>query len=270
MDILIDTIKDTILMLPILLLTYIIIECYERKASHQQDIFTKLQKYGPMLGTLLGLIPQCGFSVIASMLFLENKITLGTLLSVFIATSDEALPVLLANPSMFSSLLAVIAFKIIIAILVGYVIDIFYHPKTVTIETNNDTCNHSSIWFSALLRTIKIFAFIFIISLLLNGIVTMIGEEVLATILLNNTIYQPIIAAIFGFIPNCVASVLLSQLYISGTVSFASLLAGLITNAGVGLLVLYRYQTHRNLLSKICAILFVSAITIGILLQIIM
>lgn len=267
MEILIDTIKDTYVMLPILCITYIILEWYERKNDHNQDIFIKLQHYGPLLGALLGIVPQCGFSVVASMLFLENKITLGTLLSVFIATSDEALPILLASPDMFDSLIAIIFSKLLLGLLVGYLVDIFYKGRHVHINTIKEHAHENNLIILALQRTFKIFGFIFIVSLLLNFVIDMIGEQALSTLLLQNTIIQPIITAIFGFIPNCVASVLLSQLYLRGSLSFASLLAGLITNAGLGLVILYRYKLDKKTFLIICAILFISAIFVGIVLQ---
>lgn len=270
MEILIDTIKDTYLMLPILCITYILLEWYERKTDHNPDIFIKLQHYGPLLGASLGIIPQCGFSVVASMLFLENKITLGTLLSVFIATSDEALPILLASPNMFDSLLAIIISKFILGLLVGYLIDIFYkgsHFQSHDLQVHH---HENNLLVSALQRTFKIFGFIFLLSLLLNFVIEMIGEDTLSGLLLQNTIIQPIITAIFGFIPNCVASVLLSQLYLRGSLSFASLLSGLITNAGLGLVILYRYKLAKKTFFIICTILLTSAIFVGIIFQLLL
>lgn len=270
MDMLKETIQDTALMLPILFITYICIEYYEANATNQKDIFTKLQRFAPILGAMLGTIPQCGFSIIASMLFLERKITLGTLLSVFIATSDEALPILLTTPSMFPSLFAIIVGKIILAIFVGYIVDYFYQPNYQGVATVFDNEEEHSIIISALIRTLKIYAFIFIISFLLNLLIESIGQDTLAKLLWSNSIFQPILAALFGFIPNCIASVLLSQLYIAGSVSFASLFAGLTTNAGLGLLILYRYHLDKKILLLVISILFISAIIVGTILTLVL
>lgn len=264
-DILLETVDDTIIILPILFITYLVIEYYEHKTSKKESLLLRFQKYGPIIGSIFAIIPQCGFSIIASMLFLEKRITIGTLLSVFIATSDEALPILLTTPTMFPSLLMIIFGKLILGICVGYVVDYYYHPSYQKCITRSFHEEHN-IYIEASMRTIKIFAFIFSISFILNYIVVYIGEARLATLLWNDSIFQPILAAIFGFIPNCVASVLLSQLYLTGSIHFASLFAGLVTNAGLGFVLLYRYHLDKKILFMIVAILFVTASIIGILL----
>lgn len=266
-----DTVKDTILLLPILFFTYLIIEYYEHKRTNDNTNFIKLKKYGPIFGALLGVFPQCGFSIIASMLFLERKITLGTLISVFIATSDETIPILLAYPQLYSSIFVIIITKLILAILIGYLVDFIFINTTSNINIHKDNHDHShtSITIEAINHALKIFAFLFITNLVLNFLMDSIGQNTLERFLLTNQIYQPILAAIFGFIPNCITSVVLTQLYISGSVSFASLLAGSITNAGLGLVVLIRYKAEPKILLKICSILLISATFIGIMLQII-
>lgn len=264
-DVALETLHDSIVTLPILFITYLCIEYYETKATNQKNIFVQLQRYGPIIGSILAIIPQCGFSVIASMLFLEKKITIGTLLSVFIATSDEAIPILLTTPSMFSSLAMIIIGKVIIGITVGYLVDSFYHPTYPPCITSSSN-EEGNVFINASIRTIKIYAFIFSISFILNSIVAYVGQDTLARMLWNDSVLQPILAATFGFIPNCVASVLLSQLYLTGSIHFASLFAGLTTNAGLGLLLLYRYHLDKKVLFNIIIILFTSASIIGILL----
>ena len=128
MDIIIDVIKDSWLMLPLLYVTYCFLEVFERKES-DDSMFFSLQKYGPILGAVLGLIPQCGFSILAAMLYLQNNITLGTLIAVMIATSDEAIPVLICNPAMIPSLIVLMISKFVIAIIVGYLVDYLLFPK---------------------------------------------------------------------------------------------------------------------------------------------
>lgn len=279
------TIEDTWLMLPLLYLTYLVIEYFERKENNDDRLFFSLQKYGPLVGAFIGIIPQCGFSIIASMLFMQNNITLGTLISVFIATSDEAIPILIANPELYSSLIWVIVLKIVIAIIAGYFIDyvIEKHQKIdrfedmeednseEEIESSGSSCPccypQYPMAISALLRSLKIFAFLFITSFVLGAIIEVIGEENLELFLLNGSLLQPLFAALFGFIPNCAASVVLTQLYVAHGISFASLLAGLITNAGLGLLVLIRYQVEKKQCLKIIMLLYFSAVIPTILLQ---
>lgn len=285
MDILMETVHDTIMMLPLLFLTYLFIEFLERRKSNDDFLFRTLQKYGPLVGSFVGVIPQCGFSIIASMLFLNRNITIGTLVSVFIATSDEAIPILLANPDLYSSMLVIILIKIGLAILVGYTIDkiVYRKQKLVTFaqleeedeseideeEGNACPCCYTQypLPISALLRSLKIYVFLFITSLILNFLLAQVGEATLSHILLNNQLFQPLLAALFGFIPNCAASVVLTQLYVAGQVSFASLTAGLVTNAGLGLVVLFRYGASKKSMFRIITILFISAVFIGLLLQ---
>ena len=283
------TFEDTWLMFPLLLLSYFVIEYFERKESDDDVLFRSLQKYGPLVGAFVGMIPQCGFSIIAAMLFLNRNITLGTLISVFIATSDEAIPVLLANPSLYSSMIGIILIKIILAIVVGYITDKVLFPKQKLLlfadmeeesdeeyeegeeESSGSACPCCYIQYplpvSAFLRSLKIYVFLFITTLLLNIILHTVGEETLGTLLLSNSIFQPVLASLFGFIPNCAASVVLTQLYVAKQVSFASLVSGLITNAGIGIVVLIRYQASKKDLMRVFAILFVSALASGILLE---
>lgn len=277
--------EDTWLTIPILLVTYIIIEYFERKPSQNDDkIFFGLQKFGPILGALLGLLPQCGFSILAAMLFIQRNITLGTMLSVFIATSDEAIPVLLSNPSMYTSLPLILVLKLIIAILVGYIVDHIFKQEIIKFDEmeeeeieeedyeeanvgSNCPCCYTEypMIISVILRTLKIYAFIFITTFIFTGLIEWISEETLQSILLTNSIFQPIIAALFGFIPNCAATVILTQLYISQTLTFGSLMAGLITNAGLGILVLIQYQARKKDILKTISILLITAIITGFL-----
>lgn len=288
MEILEDTLHDTILMLPLLFLAYLVIEYFDRKDSQDDKVFLALQKYGPLVGALVGVIPQCGFSIIAAMLFMGKNITMGTLLAVFIATSDEAIPILLANPELYSSLLYIIIGKVVLAIVVGYFVDkillrkqqlhLFADMEEEDIEEEEEIASESAcpccytqytMPVSALLRSIKIFAFLFLTTLILNVLIATIGEATLEKMLLTNSVFQPILAALFGFIPNCAASVVLTQLYVAHTVSFASLFAGLITNAGLGFIVLLRYQASKKEIVQIATILFLTAIIAGIIMSIV-
>ena len=128
------TIKDTWTMFPLLLLTYIVLEIFERRENNDDKIFFGLQKYGPLLGALIGLLPQCGFSVLAAILYCQNNISLGTMIAVMVATSDEAIPILVANPSMYDSLIRLLALKFIIALISGYVIDLIIKPHIIRFE----------------------------------------------------------------------------------------------------------------------------------------
>lgn len=265
MEILLEVLEETIIMFPMLLVMYFVLEYTE---IHNSVIFDKLKKGGPFIGALLGIIPQCGISVIASILFLEQKVTLGTLLSVYIATSDEAVPLLLSNPSMYSITLEVVVVKFIVAILFGYLIDRFIKLDFVKKEIKYHSHDHS-LWKSVLVRSLKIYGFIFIIHVALSYLFEFIGEEQLSVLLLNQSFLQPVISSIFGLIPHCVVSVVLIQLYSNSLLSFASLISGLMTNAGLGLLVLVKYKLDIKAFMKIIVILLSCSIVTGIFLQII-
>jgi hypothetical protein len=265
MEILLETIEDTILILPLLFIMYLILEYIEHHQNIQLE--SKLKKYGPILGAFLGVIPQCGLSIMASMLFIENKITLGTLISIFIATSDEAIPLLLTEPQMFSSLIMMVILKVIIAIISGFIIDHFYHRKHINASSSNYHEHHHSTVIEALLRSLKIYAFIFIVQISLSLFIEFIGEEQLSLILMTHSLLQPIAGAIFGFIPNCAASVILTQLYINQVVSFATLLSGLITNAGLGIIVLIQNKIDKTTILHICLILLIISLMVSLPIQ---
>ena len=278
------TLEDTWMMFPFLLITYMILEVFERRNNNSDEkIFFGLQKYGPLVGAIVGLLPQCGFSILAAMLFVQRNITLGSLLAVMIATSDEAIPILLSNPSLYSTLGLLLVLKFVIAVVIGYFVDhvLYRHQKVVYFEDMEEESEEEDIdeeqagsacpccypeypiYISALLRSLKIFVFIFATSFVLTLLIEWIGEENLSTILLSKSFLQPLLAAVFGFIPNCAATVVLSQLYMSGQLQFGSLLAGLITNAGLGLVVLIRYNENKKMVLRIIAILLVVAVIFG-------
>lgn len=296
LDILIDTVHDTWLMFPLLFITYCFLEVFERRQNDESDekIFFALQRIGPLIGALVGLIPQCGFSVLAAMLFLQRNITLGTLVAVMIATSDEAVPILLSKPELYQTLGFLLLSKFIVALIVGYLVDTLLGKRQKIVrfedmeeeeefeedeEENEQEDNEQKsagcgccypdlpLPVSALYRSIRIFIFLFITSLILTTIIEFFGEDTLKKILLNNQIYQPILACIIGFIPNCAATVVLSELYSTGSISLGSLFSGLCTNSGLALLLLIRYGERKRYLLRIVSILFITGSIIGILIQ---
>lgn len=288
LDILLDSLHDTWFTLPLLFITYCILEWFERKQGSGMDekIFLALQKTGPLIGALVGLIPQCGFGVLAAMLFVQRNITLGTLIAVMAATSDEAIPILVSNPQMYSTLIPIIAGKFVVGAVAGYIVDaIFRNQKLVTFEPMDEEefeemeeeegfdsscpcCYPEYPWYvSALLRTLKIYAYLFVTSVVLTGLVEFLGEDTLKAILLSNSIFQPLLASLIGFIPNCAATVVLAELYMAGSLSLGSLFAGLVTNAGLALLVLIRYQEDKKVILQVVGILLLTALISGNIIQ---
>lgn len=268
--------EDMLPMLPILFLTYLLMEYLEHKSNEKFERFLlNARKLGPLIGSFLGIVPQCGFSVIASGLYMNKSITLGTLLAVFISTSDEAIPILISQPQQFSTLIGIIIVKIIVGIIVGYAVDMLIkehklkdnHPHHDIHEDCHEEEHNHGIVYLAFIHTIKIFIFIFIVNFILTMVIEYIGESTLSYLLAHGSFFQPILAAITGFIPNCGASVILSQLYLDQVLSFGALCAGLMTSAGLGLLVLLKLYDNKKDILRIVLILFVVSSLTGILLQ---
>ncbi len=263
MDILLEVLEETLPILPMLLIMYAFLEYFEKHGINLSD---KLKKHGPIYGAILGIIPQCGISVVASVLFLEKKITLGTLISIYIATSDEAIPLLLTDSSLFSTTIQFIIIKCILGALFGTLIDHFVH---ISFERKEDIKHDEehSLWKCIISRTLKIYIFIVVIHLLLSYLFEWIGEDQLSVILLNQSTFQPVIASIFGLIPHCVVSVVLTQLYASNLLSFASLVSGLMTNAGMGLIVLIQNKIDIKIFMRIIGLLLLCSILTGFVLN---
>lgn len=266
-EILMDTLIDSLKILPFLFLTYLIIEYIGHKSS--ESLIFGLRKYGVPGGAILGSFPQCGFSVAAANFYSNKVISVGTLIAVFISTSDEAIPVILANSGSFEVVLKLIITKVGIAIIAGLVADFFF-AKYFEGELQEDTGHnhhfhhpHGGIVRSAFEHTVRIFAFIVVTIFLMNLLVYLIGEENLSRVLLTGSILQPAVVGLFGFIPNCASSIIITQLYLSGSLSFGSAVAGLSTGAGVGLLVLFRVNKKVKENVKIMLFIYLMAVLFG-------
>lgn len=252
-DVLLDALIDSAKMLPFLFLAFLLMEFIEHKAGDKLVNF--LQKNGggrvgsAAVGAVVGCVPQCGFSVAASNLYAGRVISFGTLIAVFISTSDEAIPILLAHPDRASVIWKLIAAKIMIAAAAGIIADIIVKIFKLDKggEAIEDICSESGcgcgshgIWYSSLKHTVNIFIFILIVNLILGFVMAFVGAEAVEAFLGSMGIFQPIVTGLVGMIPNCAASVLVTELYAEGAISFGSAMAGLCTGAGVGLAVLFR------------------------------
>lgn len=266
--------SDSAKLLPSLFLIYLLIEYFEHKHNNSlHHLFMRTKKSGPFFGAVLGCVPQCGFSVIASELYANRFITLGTLIAVFTATSDEAIPILLAEPSLLGQLGIIIAAKLIFAVVYGFIIDLVFHTdraKSHICETehshfhgNCEAC-HGGILKSTVIHVIKIFVFIFLASLLL-GYLTECSEGFIAAIHASRWT-QPFITPLIGIIPNCASSVVLTRMYTEGALTLASLTGGLCSGAGVGLLVLFKLNKNTKQNLQILGILYLLGVISGLLL----
>lgn len=286
LHVILETLVDSLKMLPFLFVSYLIIEWIEHKSSDKlKKILSKSGKYGPAAGAALGLVPQCGFSVTASNLYSGRVITLGTLIAVFLATSDEAIPVLLSHPNSMMELVKVLAVKFVIAFVAGMLIDLVmnkFKDKKESEEAKveqahehmHEVCSHCHCESKGILRpaikhTLNIFVFIFIVSFVMHIAVHAIGEDNLSKILMQGSIFQPFVAGLIGLIPNCASSVLLTELYLAGNISFGAIIAGLATGAGIGLAVLFKSNHNQKENLKILGLLYALGVFSGILVQII-
>lgn len=274
------TLLETVRLLPFLFITYLIMEYIEHKTSNKvKETIQKSGKFGPLLGAIAGIFPQCGFSVSATNLYSARVITLGTLISVYLATSDEMLPILLTEAVPVTTILTILGLKLIIGIIAGFIIDgvIKIVKKDKQEEQKiEELCEHEhchcdeGIIISALKHTINIIIFIFVITLVINGIITLIGEETIAQFISENILLGTVVAGLIGLIPNCASSVILTELFIENVISTPVLISGVAVNAGVGLLVLFK--TNKNIKEnlKIVGLLYAIGVISGILLQVIL
>lgn len=283
LDIVLDTLIDSVKLLPFLFLSYLFIEFIEHKSSKVLERTLKSSgKFGSVIGGILGIIPQCGFSVTAANLYSSRVITLGTLIAVFLSTSDEAIPVLLSHPENFGDIFKIIIVKLVISIFAGFVIDYIFRKRHSIKEDVNEAhehmhdmcsncnCEHEhGILKPVLKHTINVFAFILIISFLLNLAIYFIGGARLSKILMTGNIFQPFIASLIGLIPNCASSVLLTELYIEGSLTFGSVIAGLCTGAGIGMVVLFKFNHNTKENLKILATVYGIGSISGVILSLI-
>ena len=271
------TLLDSIKILPFLLIAYLIMEYIEHKTTNKtKEAIKKSGRFGPFIGSILGAFPQCGFSVTATNLYAGRIITLGTLFAVYLSTSDEMLPILLSEGVAGPLILKILGIKILIGILAGLVIDLIankFYKKENEENKIEDICEHDhcnceeGIWKSAIKHTISVFIFILIISLVLNIAIEYIGEETLAGLVSNKPVLSAIIACAIGLIPNCASSVILTQLYLSNVLSLAVMIGGLLLNAVLGLLVLFKVNHNLKENIKRVTLLYAIGVISAIILQ---
>jgi hypothetical protein len=246
-----DALIETAKLIPFLFAAFLLMEFIEKKAGDRFiSVLSKSGKLtfaGPPLGALLGILPQCGFSVAAANLFAGKLISVGTIVAVFLATSDEAIPILLANPAYIGDIWKLILVKLIIAVIFGVIIDLVIKlfDKKEDVADFGDFCHdcgchEHGVFYSAFKHTVNITIFILILNLVIGLVIGIVGEAAFFAFLDSFGVFQPVAAAIVGLIPNCASSVLLTELYIEGGLTFGSTVAGLCSGAGVGILVLFR------------------------------
>ena len=300
MEIFIDALFDSLKTVPLLLIIYIGIELLEYKFGDKiREKVEKSGKSGPLIGTIAGIFPQCGFSVVATALFTQRLLTIGTLLAVYLSTSDEAIPIILSEPDKAYLVLPLIEIKIIIALIFGYGVDLFFRKEDKKVEKHielvetghdsknhhhetilNETacCGHSTstdskkfnvreIFWHPIVHTFNIFIFIFLVTLAINFIVFQLGETFLTDFFAKNIFWQPFLTALIGLIPNCASSVAITELFLKNVIGLGPTIAGLSASGGLGLLVLYREEKNKKIFIKVLLLLYSISVFSGLIIQ---
>lgn len=276
-EVLLDTLLDAIKIIPFLFVTFLLMEYIEHGFTKKgKEKIKKAGNLGPFFGGLLGAVPQCGFSVMATNLYATRIVTLGTLISIYLSTSDEMLPILISQRCSFSVIIKILLIKVLIGMLAGFIIDFIIRKKTKTsnyeikkfCDEEHCDCEHGIIK-SSIKHTLNILIFIIVITLLLNLGFYYFGNDNIEKLFLKDSFFSPFISSLIGLIPNCGASVALTELYLNNVISFASVIAGLLTGSGVALLVLFKINKNVKENVKILLTLYFIGALSGIVIEII-
>lgn len=285
-DALLDAFLDSIKLIPFLFITYLLMELLERKTSGRaRGVIEKADKVGPLWGALIGVVPQCGFSAAASNLYAGRIITVGTLISIYLSTSDEMLPIFISSNVAIGTILKILATKAVLGMFWGFVLEVIFVKRNQKIKASmknqelleakteaEDSCecckSNASVVGSAAMHTLKIFVYIAIFSFVINFVIQIVGEENLSHLFINTKVVGELIAGLMGLVPNCASSVVITELYLQGILNVGAMMSGLLVNAGVGLLVLFRANEHHlkeNL--AIVGMLYIIGVISGVLLE---
>lgn len=268
------TIIDTLKLVPFLFIVFLIMEFIEHKITDKnKKAITKAGKFGPIIGSILGAFPQCGFSVAATNLFSTRVITLGTLISIYLSTSDEMLPILISQNVEVSVILKILGIKVLIGMICGIVIDLIFKKDNKDII--EEVCEHDncgckkSIFKSSVKHTLNITLFLFVMTLILNVLIHYIGEDNIAKLFLKDSVFSPFISSLIGLIPNCASSVIITELYLNSAITFGSMISGLLTGSGIAIMVLFKVNKDRFENIKILSIIYIIGVISGIIIDLI-
>lgn len=271
LDIIIDTIVDSLKMLPFLFVAFLLIELIEHKFSDKtKKMITSSGKFGPFLGGALGAIPQCGFSVLATNLYITRIVSLGTLIAIYLSTSDEMLPILISHNVAISEIIKLVSIKVIIGIIVGFIIDFIYHNNKKSdfhICEESDCDCEESILKSSIIHTLKTISFIALITFILNILFYYFDENLIRNIMNQSKVLTPFLTSFIGLIPNCGSSVMITELYLNNVIALGSTIAGLLTGSGVALLVLFKSNKNIKENFAILFLLYFIGVIFGIIIN---
>ena len=272
-EIIIETFIDSIKLIPFLFIAFLIIELIEHKFSKKQiKLIEKSGKFGPIFGALLGMFPQCGFSVLATNFYITRIISLGTLIAIYLSTSDEMLPILLSRNVEIGLILKILSIKFLVGVLFGFIIDIFCNSNKekqnyLICKEDNCHCEHG-ILKSVLKHTFNILLFVLIINFILTTCFEYLGSDYISKIFFKDSLFGPFISSLVGLIPNCGASVMITELYLNSAITFGSLISGLLTGSGVAIVVLMKSNKNIKENMKIVLMLYLIGVLTGIIVDI--
>ena len=290
LDVFIDALIDSLKVFIVVLIVYIILSFVENKIA-ESKLFSKENKLSPLIGAASGLVPQCGLGVVASDMYIKGHITMGTLVAVFIACSDEAVPIMLTDVHKIKWVLPVLLIKLIVGFIVGFLVHLLHHKETTIVQEHLEHCHHDDEvhvgccrhhiddedekgwhkhFIHPLIHSIKLFLYVLIVNLLFGIIIHYVGEDSIADFLKSNRYLTPLYAMIVGMIPNCASSVVITELYISSGLSLGAAMAGLIMNAGLGMVVLIKHKSMWKKTLIILGIMSLTSLLVGYLICFIM
>lgn len=267
------SLKDSLKILPFLFVAFLIIELIEHKFSEKsKKIIENSGKFGPVVGAFLGLIPQCGFSVVATNLYVTRILSLGTLISIYLATSDEMLPIMISNNIDITIILQILLIKLFIGIFFGVLIDFFFRKKRISADytiCDDEHCHcEEGVLVSSLKHTVHIFVFVFLVNFVITLIMETLESSIISSIFMRDSIFAPFIISLLGLIPNCASSVIITELFLNNAISFGSLIAGLLANSGMALLVLFKSNKNLKENFMVLGLLYFISVISGIIIMI--
>ncbi len=290
LDIVLDAVIDSVKILPFLFITYLIMEYLEHKTQeYTSSIVQKTEHFGPLLGGVIGIVPQCGFSAAASNLYAGRVITLGTLIAIYLSTSDEMIPLLISEQFPVGTMIKILIIKAVIGVIAGFIIDFVVHihhrskgradedPVRISELCEKEHCHcddddddhHGFLGIarSAFVHTLHILLFVLVFTLILNAAIEIIGEARLSSLLKTNPIVSHILAGLIGLIPNCAPSVIITELYLDHMITLGTMMSGLLVGAGIGLLVLFRVNPEKKANINIAILLFAIGTVTGLMID---
>lgn len=270
-----ETLIDGLRLLPFLFVAFLIIEFFEHKLSNEnKKIITKTGKFGPLFGSLLGAFPQCGFSVLATNLYVTRIISLGTLISIYLSTSDEMLPILLSKNVDIKIIVSILLIKIIIGMFSGFIIDFILRKRKKTDKLDYEICHDENchckehLLFSVIKHTVSITIFVMVATFILNCLIEYTGILDSNNTIMNNP-FTVFITSLIGLIPNCASSVMITTLYLENIIAYPALISGLLTGSGVAILVLFRTNKNLNDNITILSLIYSIGVISGLILSLI-